>query len=161
MSTKPAEGNSLPIADPNHEIRTLPSEIWGDKKNSVSTAVQKYERALTSINRALEPLPMGERLGGYMIGAVIGTVPAAVAYGLSHALGHGESKAAEVITHFALTAGVITGTHMAHEMMMKPQEYRQTKETSELLADARKQARKSYAESISGERENATSERSL
>lgn len=144
--------HSLPIEDPNHEISNLPPEIWHDDNDPVAQTARKYERAIKSINRALQPLPMMERLTGYVAGAAVGLVPAALSYGVSHAIGKGDSKAAEVVTHFVLTAGVITGTHMAHEIMMKPQEYRQTKETSELLSDARKQARTSYAESITEER---------
>jgi hypothetical protein len=159
-ASKTPSSNSLPVEDHNHEIMQLPKEVWQDETNPVAQTARKYEQALRSINSALEPLPIPRRLLGYVAGAVVGTLPAAVMYSAGHALKI-NPKAVDNITHFAVTAGVITGTHTAHELMMQPQVYIQEERTAKLLTEARKQVRTSYANSIKDERSVAATEENM
>jgi hypothetical protein len=157
-TSKPPSSTSLPVEDPDHEIMKLPKEVWQDESNPVAQTARKYEQTLSSINSALEPLPIPRRLMGYVAGAVVGSLPAlAISYAVGKNVKGIDPHALETATHLGLTWGVITGTHTAHELMMQPQIYMQEERTAKLLTEARKQVRTSYADSIKGEREAATS----
>jgi hypothetical protein len=148
MATKEAETQALTERlDPDHEIATLPKEIWQDDDPAARVA-KGYEKAIRSINRAMEPLPWVNRIAGYIAGAIVGMIPGAITYALTKDKpGIITHEVHEMATHIVTTAGVITGMHAADKLMEEPHVVRQTAETAEFLKMARKQARESYKES--------------
>lgn len=131
---------------------TLPREVWRDDKDPVARTAKAYERAIRSINKAQVPPPWYERVGAYIAGGLVGAIPGAVIYAFTR----NKTATQEVITHTAMTAGVVVGVDIADSLMEMPHMNKQSQETADFLEDARQQVKTSYAQSIAEQKEAAS-----
>lgn len=128
----------------------LPAKMWRDDVDPVAQVAKRYEIALREQREEHQPIPLVKQGFGYLLGGLIGIAPGALFYhfGPSHT-----KPNTQILAHTAMTFGTIMGIEMAREVMHSMHDNKEKGEAGSALAEARQQARASYAQSVARERE--------
>lgn len=141
----------------NPERTTLTREMWRDDDDPVAQTAKKYEIAMREARETHQSMPWHKRLGGYLLGGIVGILPGAIYYRTVP-----ENKPSrQILAHTAMTTGTIIGLEVARELLNETHEDAEKSEAHAALSEARTQAKQSYAQSIAAQRavaEQSTSE---
>jgi hypothetical protein len=152
---------SDPPSDVNHQMNKLPKEMWQDYGNDnagqVARAARMYERALDSVSRSsIAPewwQTAGAMVFGGIAGVIVGGVSGALIENIPFVANDPHKKEyAKRLTEVIITASLVAGAEFAKEATTPKHTIIASAETSEMIRQARDQARKSYSEAVTVER---------
>ena len=152
---------SDPPTDVNHQMNKLPKEMWQDYGNDnagqVARAARMYERALDSVSRSAIAPEWWQTAGAMLLGGIAGVVVGGVSGALIENIpfvknDQNKAEYAKRLTEVIITTGLVAGAEAAKELMAPKHTNTASAETSEMIRQARDQARKSYSEAVTVER---------
>lgn len=124
---------------------SLPPRMWRDDSDPVAQVAKKYEIAMREQREEHKPMSLSKQLAGYLAGGLLGVTPGALYY---HFAAKHEKPGTQILAHTAMTLGTIIGLEVAREVLHSVHENKEKGEAGTALADARRQARTSYAQSV-------------